>query len=516
MGPTFATDTFCKIMITRRKFIGITSATLLLPSLLPGCSALRSDKLPGSAWNTLAQNMRANGGTGTVVLPSAPSYASLALPRNISYAHIRPQGVAVCTSARNVQAAVKWAAEHGIAPVPRSAAAHSYAGYSTTTGLSLEMSPIKQVEFLNADNVVKIGAGARLGDVSNTLAERGLLLPIGRCNTVGVAGLTLGGGFGFNSRQFGMTCDSLVETEIVTANGELLVCNEQENADLFWATRGGNGGTFGVNTSFTFTAQRSEANISVYRLRWELALNNREGIARVWRALQDAAASAPNSFSIRIGLDYSPNGTVLIEGLGQYRGELAPLKDILADVLNTQPSYQYIRLLDFASAGRYLGSLGAPNAFYCKSAFSEQDFSDSTMASALDWMSNIPSTTKSASLTLFRWGGAIANTAAEDTAFVHRQAQYVVEGTVCWRPGDASETINQSKHWLQQGFNQHLASAFNGHAFQNFIDRGQSNWEQAYFGTNYTKLSTIKQARDPHNLFSNAQSIRPLQGRTYP
>lgn len=495
-------------MISRRKLLGVGGASLLLPPVLQGCGSLVSDKLPASAWQQLSADMRASG-NGTLVLPSAPTYSSLALPRNTWFAHIRPQGVAVCTNAQNVQTAVRWAAENGVSPVPRSASGHSYAGYSTTNGLSLDMAPISGVEFLD-DDVVRIGAGARLGAVSNTLAERGLLLPIGRCMTVGVAGLTLGGGFGFNSRQFGMTSDSLLETEIVTATGELLTCNARENADLFWATRGGNGGTFGVNTSFTFQAQRSEPFISVYRLRWSIKRDDKEKIAKVWQALQVAASDAPNSFSLRIGVDYSQDSHMKLEGLGQFRGDVEPLKQILAGVLNENPDYQYIKLLDFASAGRYLGSLGAPNAFYCKSGFTDTDLSQDSMSSAIDWLNNLPSHSKSGSLTLFRWGGAIGNLAPDATAFVHRQGQYVLEGTVCWRPGDEMSAIKESRQWLQDGFDNHMARACNGFAFQNFIDRDLQNWEHAYYGSNYAKLSQIKQKWDPANVFHNQQSIKPV------
>lgn len=487
--------------------------TRLPPSFLQSCNSKRSTKISESAWQTLSQELSANG-SGTLVLPSTPSYSSLALPINISYANIRPQGIAVCTSSRNVQSAIKWAAAHGISPVPRSAAGHSYAGYSTTTGLSLDMASINSLQFLGVnpttgDELVKVGAGARLGAVSNTLAERGLILPIGRCATVGVAGLTLGGGFGFNSRKFGMTCDSLVETEIVVASGERLVCNEHENTDLFWATRGGNGGTFGVNTSFTFKTQRSIEYISVYRLRWELPIKNKEAVAKVWRALQTTATDAPNDFSLRIGLDYTPNGIIQIEGLGQYRGALAPLKEIISPALNMQPDFKYIYTLDFASAGRYLGNLGAPHSFYCKSAFTDNDFNDSAMNTAINWLEELPSTTKSGSLTFFRWGGAIEDTAPQATAFVHRKAQYVLEGTVCWRPGDEKSVIDNSRAWLQEGFDKRLTNEFNGYAFQNFIDRNLKNWETAYYGENYRRLSQVKSKHDPANLFNNAQSIRP-------
>lgn len=497
-------------MFSRRKFLGLTATAGLSPLVLQGCNVLDvgDSSVADSAWQVLRQTLKANGDTGRLVLPDAPTFKALSLPHNTFFAHIRPQGVVRCSSAEDVATAVRWAVDHGLMPVPRSAAGHSYAGYCTTTDLSLEMAPMKSVEFLD-DDVVKIQAGARLGDVLNTLAEQGLFLPIGRCMTVGVAGLTLGGGFGFNSRRYGLTCDSLLETEVVTADGQILTCNESSHSDLFWALRGGNGGTFGVNTSFTFKAQRATEDFSVFRLRWNIKANNADKVLAVWSALQAMATNASRDLSLRIGVDYSPEAGFTLEGLGQYHGDPAPLMSVLAPAIDQAPDYQFVETLDFASAERYLGALGAANAFYTKSAFIENDLAKDVMVNLIDWLKAMPVNGKSGSITMFRWGGAIEDVAPAATAFVHRKAQYVLEGTACWRPGDSKELIDESIDWVHRGFVEHFDKVSNGHAFQNFIDRRQANWQQAYYGENFTRLTQVKKQYDPKNIFNNAQSIPP-------
>jgi hypothetical protein len=502
-------------MLTRRDFVKRAAAvSVLTPSFLQGCEhwPLGSSfaKLPGQAWRELALAMKDGGNShGSVALPKHPSFSALSLPRNIAYAHIRPQGVAICTDEKNVQTAIKWAVKHGIRPVARSPGAHSYAGYSMTNGLSLDLSALNQVSVDHKNGTATIGAGAMLGDVSNALAAEGRILPMGRCFSVGVTGYTLAGGFGFNARPYGMTCDSLVEAKVVTADGELVVCNEKQNADLFWALRGGNGGTFGINTSFTFRTQQGAPQMNVFRLRWSYPIQEKDRLAKVWSALQQCASKAPNQFSLRIGVDCKPCNSIEVEGLGQFYGSQDDLIDILQPALQLKPKH-FIQNLDFASAGRYLLAVGAPNAFYTKSAFVDDDISEENLHKVLDWFQGLPCLARSASFTMFRWGGAIGNKAPEDTAFVHRSGQYLIDGTVRWRPGNSSVIINESKQWLNKGFAEEFNAFFNGSAFQSFIDRGQQDWQQAYYGNNFNRLQIVKTRWDPNNIFHNHQSIPPL------
>jgi hypothetical protein len=501
-------------MLTRRDFLSRAgTAAIVAPTFLPGCASLlnpSTDRLPHSAWKELAEKLRDGGkSNGSLALPQSPSYSALALPRNISYAHIRPQGVAICTDEKNVQTAVNWAVQQGIAPVPRSPGAHSYAGYSTTNGLSLDLSSLNRVSMSADGETATIGAGAMLGDVSNALAAYGRFLPIGRCYSVGVSGLTMSGGFGFNARCYGMTCDSLLEAKLVTADGALVVCNEKQNADLFWALRGGNGGTFGICTSFTFATQKGSPQVNIFRLNWSFKPDEHDKIALAWQALQQTASNAPNTFSLRIGVDAVAGSKIEVEGLGQFYGNEDELIDLLKPALALNPKH-FIRSLDFASAGRYLLAVGAPNAFYTKSAFIDDDLSDSDINTSLKWFDELPPASRSGSFTMFRWGGAIENKKPGDTAFVHRSGQYLIDGTVRWRPGNSHHIIKESRQWLHEGFTKRLGHVFNGSAFQSFIDRDQAKWQQAYYGNNFTQLRAVKSRWDAKNIFHNQQSIPPL------
>jgi FAD/FMN-containing dehydrogenase len=146
---------------------------------------------------------------------------------------------------------VLWAKANGM-PLAIRSGGHSYAGYSTTSGLLIDVSSMNEVGAPDVEGRVRMGGGARNANVYAGLRPANRSITHGRCEGVGVAGLVLGGGIGFSQRRRGLTCDQLVETEIVTAAGERLVCNEKENADLVWACRGGGGGNFGVNVSVTF------------------------------------------------------------------------------------------------------------------------------------------------------------------------------------------------------------------------------------------------------------------------
>ena len=144
---------------------------------------------------------------------------------------------------------IRWARRHRVHLVPRSGG-HSYGGYSTTSGVVLDVSRLSQVCVSGGRAVV--GAGALLVDVYAALAAHGRMIPAGTCPSVGIAGLTLGGGHGYASRKLGLACDALTALTIVTASGEVRHCDARRHADLFWACRGGGGGNFGVVTSFTF------------------------------------------------------------------------------------------------------------------------------------------------------------------------------------------------------------------------------------------------------------------------
>jgi FAD/FMN-containing dehydrogenase len=199
---------------------------------------------------------------GGLVLPGDSGYALASQSYNPRFDGHRPAAVARCTSVADVQRCVEVARDAGM-PIAARSGGHSYAGYSTPdNGLVLDLRGMATVEVDGGTAVV--GAGARLMEVYAALAGAGRALPAGSCPTVGVAGLTLGGGIGVTARKYGLTCDKLTAVQIVTADGEQRTV---DGGDLLWALKGGGGGNFGVVTSFTFATEPAP-DITVFALEY--------------------------------------------------------------------------------------------------------------------------------------------------------------------------------------------------------------------------------------------------------
>ena len=182
----------------------------------------------------------------------APGYDAARLLYSPRFDAVMPLAVVYCQSAIDVSHTILWGRENGVRIAARSGG-HSYAGYSTTPGVVIDVSRLDSVTVNAAAGTVGIGAGARLMDVYRELAAHGLAIPGGSCPSVGIAGLALGGGVGFSGRKLGLTCDNVRSFTMVTADGVVRPCHAQRNPNLFWAGRGGGGGNFGVATRFTLT-----------------------------------------------------------------------------------------------------------------------------------------------------------------------------------------------------------------------------------------------------------------------
>jgi FAD/FMN-containing dehydrogenase len=203
----------------RRQFVrhtGKAALGLIILSqggLLIGCGSTSTRGTSSSTWDELAQRLQ-----GSLVRPDDASYGELYLPFNRRYEDVRPQGIASCLDSSNVRESVLWAREHDV-PVAIRSGGHNYAGYSTTDGLLIDLGQIQSVTVDDDTGVATVQVGARNTDVYESLQPHEAAISAGRCPTVAIGGLVLGGGMGFSSRKLGLTCDSLLETEIVTADG---------------------------------------------------------------------------------------------------------------------------------------------------------------------------------------------------------------------------------------------------------------------------------------------------------
>ena len=226
--------------VSRRALLratGIGAAGLAASPWLKACRRRsrkrpRLPRLATAAWDDLASRL-----SGRLLRPGDAMYPAATVINATRYMGCGPAGIAVCVSPEDAAACVTWARETGVPFAVRSGG-HSYAGFSTSDGLVIDVKGMRTVSVDPAAGTVTVAGGASNADVGDALKPYGVYFPGGRCPTVGVSGLTLGGGWGFSCRHLGMTCDSLLATEVVTASGEIVTASATEHPDLFWAVRG--------------------------------------------------------------------------------------------------------------------------------------------------------------------------------------------------------------------------------------------------------------------------------------
>jgi FAD/FMN-containing dehydrogenase len=486
----------------------------------PGIArAARSAGPVPADWAALSRDL-----SGTLVRPGEASYTVARRLFDPRFDSISPAGIAYCRSPHDVATCLAFVRKFRV-PVAVRCGGHSYAGYSTTTGLVVDVSPMAGVGF--SGTTATVGAGTRLIDFYNALAARGRAVPGGSCPTVGIAGLTLGGGVGVVARAYGLTCDRLESVQIVTADGAVLACNGTEHADLFWACRGGGGGgNFGVVTSFTFSTLPAPAPV-LFFLSWPWSQ-----AARVIAAWQSWAPHAPDALWSNLHLAAAPGGGVpSLQVGGTYLGSVSGAADQLGRLYAMvgshpsgyfleQASYLHAMLVEAgcASAGvqachlpwQVPGGRLSRQPQYAKSDFFTRPLSGAGIATLLRGVESLQRVSGAkggvGGVAFDALGGAVNRVAPAATAFVHRNALFLAQYTTDWDYGAASPGVERQHAWLRS-FWSSMRPYASGQAYQNYADPDLANWRQAYYGANYARLAQVKRAYDPARLFTFAQAV---------
>ncbi len=498
---------------SRRQAIAAAGGLALLASAGPAVRHAPSGPLApagppgrrrGPDWGALARQLR-----GSLLRPGEPGYAVASMPYNKRYLDVAPAGVALCAGAGDVRAALRWARDNEV-PFAIRSGGHSYAGFSASRGLVISMARLNQVQVDRRRQTITLGAGARNRDIYASLAGTGLAAPSGRCPTVAVSGLLLGGGFGFSSRHLGLTCDHLIETELVTAAGRVIAVSEDSHPDLYWACRGGGGGSFGVNTRFVLRAT-PVGGVSVCRLDWDWA-----EAAGALAAMLELMTVAPGTLSCRVGADVSGGGPATggpavrgVSALGLYFGPASELVALLAPVLaRVRPAAAMIEDRDYVAAQSMLARNVPFGSFGSKSRFLSGPLSSAGIDTLLSWIERWPgsSNTGGGGATIFAWGGAINRVAPQATAFVHRDVAFLMDNETSWTARDDPDVVSANLRWLS-GIYAAMARYGTSQAYQNFADPALADWKHAYYGANLARLTRIKRRYDPDNVFRFAQSI---------
>ena len=365
------------VTLDRRAFLKAGSGALLGLAAPPLARArdLATDASPAD-WADLARSLN-----GHLLQRGVPNFATIAAPWNLRFASTLPQAIARCATPEDVRICLLFASANKVPFAVRSGG-HSYAGFSTTTGLLLDVSAMNEVRYDAPSGRVHLGGGARNADVYAGLAPVNRAITHGRCRGVGVAGLVLGGGIGFSQRLRGLTCDQLLEMELVTASGERLLCNERENADLFWACRGGGGGNFGVTVAMTFHTFAVDL-LTAFRMVWTTR------VAELLPATLDLLPSAPDRLGCKLSVDAGKEPALHL--LGQLVGSKEELAALLAPLYRiAAPSHEAIGTLSYWDSQAFLSEEGEPEYTHERSRYVFSPLPAEASATILDHLRSWP------------------------------------------------------------------------------------------------------------------------------
>jgi FAD/FMN-containing dehydrogenase len=454
---------------------------------------------------------------GDVILPGWPDYEWVRKPVMARFEHVRPAAVVLCATPADVAATLAVAQELRLRAAIRSGG-HSVAGRSSTDGVVLDVTPMRSVEI--AGDVATVGAGVRLGALYDALAEHDLTIPGGCGPSVGIAGLTLGGGLGILGRKHGLTCDHLLGAQVVLADGRVVECDEHHDGELFWALRGAGGGRFGVVTSLVFRTLPAPET-TIFHLTWPPA-----AAAAVVQAWQTWAPDAPDEIDVTlrmtaIGDAERPVGVDVVGSVLDGEADADVLLGELVDRVGVDPVSATRRHLPHRAAKRYLEGLGSvedgpersgteqpprPGHLYTKSEFFRRHLPGETVAALVEHLTYGLAPGQSREVSFLPWGGAYNRAPVDATAFVHRCESFLVQHLVVVDADVAPAERGAARDWLASSWGL-VHPKGSGGVYPNFPDPDLQDWARAYHGTNYGRLRRVTEAYDPGGFFRFHQSI---------
>ncbi|MEV6674679.1 FAD-binding oxidoreductase [Streptomyces sp. NPDC051162] len=458
---------------------------------------------------------------GELVLPADPGYPLARQLQNTEYDTVTPHAIAYCETPQDVRTCVRHAKDSGLRVHVRGAG-HSFNGWSTGEGLVIDLSRINRIEA--GGPTVHLGAGAQSLDALDALRPQGRQIVTGTFPTVSAGGFLTGGGIGWQTRRFGIGSDRMVSARVVLADGRIVRCSADEEPDLFWALRGGGGGTFGIVTEFEVRPIHAPM-MTGFETLWEY-----EDAVAVLAAWQAWCAEGPDelgsSLVVLPGM-FGPAGKPVVKIWGVHlgpSGELAESLDQLSERAGAKPVSRVV-----GPRGRYADVM---HEALCGSKTVQQCHRTGTNPVAQGHrhpytrqsyrLTGRPATEPEAAALLDAWdpaldqeryllciavGGAANRVGRTETAYVHRDAQFLIGYQIASRdPEPSAETAAALTTWAGN-CTAALAPLASG-SYINFPSSHVSEgWEADCFGENLSRLRQVKQDYDPGDFFRHAQSI---------
>jgi FAD/FMN-containing dehydrogenase len=433
---------------------------------------------------------------GALIRPGDAGYDSA---RRIWNASIdkHPGLIVRCSGLADVIAAVRFAREHRLLVAIRGGG-HNVGGRALCDdGLVIDLSFMKGIHVDARARRVRVQPGVTLGELDRETHVHGLAVPAGVISKTGIAGLTLGGGVGWLVRHYGLTVDSVLSFEVVTADGEVLTASAEEHPDLFWGLRGG-GGNFGVVTSFEYRAHPVSIVLG------GMVLYPRSQASDVLKFYRDFTAAAPDELVTYAGLFSAPDRTPVAAIIVCHSGEraegertLAPLRKFgspMLDAIQPMPFPAMQSLLD--------GAAPDGNQNYWKSTFL-RELSDDAIATIVAYGNE--ATSPLSAVLVEQYGGAVSRVPDTATAFAHRQAEYDLVVMGQWvDPGESARHMSWTRRFAEA-----MVPFRSGAYLLNALGEESEDVVRAAFGVNYERLAAVKAQYDPTNFFRVNQNVPP-------
>ena len=422
----------------------------------------------------------------------------------------RPAVITRCTTAADVAAAIRFARQHGLVIAVRGGG-HSIPGLSVCDdGMMIDLQPMKAIEVDAEARLATAGPGVIWAELDRATQEYGLAVTGGEVSDTGIAGLTLGGGFGWLKRTCGLACDNLVEAEVVTADGRVVRANEDEHPDLFWALRGG-GGNFGIVTRFTYRLHPVGP-----MLYGGAVVHPGERAGDVLRFMRELSQEVPDEVSLMVALVTAPPspefptslqgqpiavlGACHVGDLTAGEQALRPVREFGPPAVDLLGPIPYVALQQLIDAATPRGL-----QYYVKS----------------EWLAALPDvvvdglvdhhasrTSPLHQILVHQMGGAVARVPQEKTAFAYRDAAFVLTVAGVW--ASPEESRHSHVAWTRSAWEASRPASMGG-AYVNHLDadEGQDRVRDAYGPIIYQRLVDVKTTWDPDNVFRLNHNIQP-------
>ena len=443
---------------------------------------------------------------GQIVLPGDPNYDEV---REIWNAMIdrQPAVIIQCAEADDVPHAIAFARENGL-EISIRGAGHNIAGNAVCEGgLMIDFSTMKNVRVDVEKKHAYVEPGATLADFDEAVQKHGLATPVGINSTTGISGLTLGGGFGWLTRKYGMTIDNLLSADVITADGKKIRASENENADMFWAIRGG-GGNFGVVTQYKFKLHPVGAEILAGLLVFPF-----EQAKQVLTQYREFVESAPEELNVWVVLRQAPPLPFLPEDVhGKevvvlpifYAGDVAQGKKLIEPLRRFgDPHGEHIGAQPYTEWQKAFDPLLTPGARNYWKSHNFTELSDGVLNSMIEFAGKLPSPQCEIFIGLI--AGVANRVPADAMAYGHRDAKFVLNVHGRW---DEAADDDRCIAWARAFFEASAPYASAG-AYVNFMTEDESDRVAAAYSANYARLVQIKKQYDPENVFHLNQNIKP-------